>query len=133
MFKLLFSNSTWEPSPSYSLFLSESSNFIRYNFNQLMTNYSFPQDTINDLDKCLSNLHRHDYILMFILAIFWTIVRNLLTSLVFQVILISLSLFQLKEMKPFFWILWLTVNFVYFFVNIEANRSLLQITKARRW
>ncbi|XP_053211651.1 ceramide synthase 1-like [Panonychus citri] len=81
---LLPSNRTWEPSPSYSLFLLESGNFVRDNFNQLVTNYSFPEDTIKDLNKCLTNLDRYDYILMFVLAIFWTIVRNLLTSHIFK-------------------------------------------------
>ncbi|XP_053208711.1 ceramide synthase 1-like [Panonychus citri] len=78
------SNYTWEPTSSYFLFFLESGDFIRDNFNQLLTNYSFPEDTIKDLNKCLTNLHRNDYLLMFILAIFWTILRNQLTSHIFK-------------------------------------------------
>ncbi|XP_015789687.1 ceramide synthase 1 isoform X1 [Tetranychus urticae] len=77
-------NRTWEPSPSYSQFLTESSNFVRINFHQLVNNYSFPEDTVKDLSKCLTNLDRYDYILMFVLAIFWTIVRNILTTNLFK-------------------------------------------------
>lgn len=87
----------WEPSPSYSQFVSLSSKFVKDNFNQLVSNYSFPRDAVKDLNHCLSNLHQNDYILMFILSIFWTITRSMLTYTFFKVI-ISSSYFICKPL-----------------------------------
>ncbi|XP_074597221.1 ceramide synthase 1-like [Brevipalpus obovatus] len=74
----------WEPSPSYTQFLTLSRKFVSENFAQLMSNYTFPQDTVKDLNRCLTNLHRNDYALMLVLTLFWAITRHMLTNSFFK-------------------------------------------------
>lgn len=96
----LTSEQYWEPSPSYSQFLTLSSKFVKDNFAQLMSNYSFPRDTVKDLNHCLENLHQNDYVLMLTLSIFWTLTRSMLTHTFFKVITSPATGCPLSELYP---------------------------------
>lgn len=96
---ILQSEQLWEPSPSYTQFLSLSRKFVSDNVAQLMSNYTFPQDTVKDLNRCLTNLHRNDYALMFVLTIFWAITRHMLTKSFFKVSIIHLFFSKRKNVS----------------------------------
>jgi hypothetical protein len=76
---------TTESVPNYLQFIQSSSNFLLANYRWLKENYSFPIDTIEDLEQCRTRTSTNDVIVVFSLAIIWTIGRYLASEFLFKV------------------------------------------------
>ena len=88
---------TWTPSPSYLSFLADTYNYYSTSF-QEFAKYDLPNDTIRDLKLCFANLPSYFYIYIPLLAILWTILRNLFTN---QVVAVGI-LFRYSRQKAVF-------------------------------
>jgi len=69
----------WIPSPSYLSFITDTWYYYSTSI-QDFSKYDFPNDTIRDLKLCFANLPSYFYIYISLLAILWTILRNIFTK-----------------------------------------------------
>jgi hypothetical protein len=74
-----------ESVPNYLQFIQSFSNFLSANYQRLKENYSFPIDTIKDLEQVRTRTSTNDVIIVFSLAIILTIGRYLATEFLFKV------------------------------------------------
>jgi len=73
-----------ESVPNYLQFIQSFSNFLSANYQRLKENYSFPIDTIKDLEQVRTRTSTNDVIVVFSLAIILTIGRYLATEFLFK-------------------------------------------------